>query len=370
MRVCMVADKQLPRDRPTGIGIVAYNLALAMSRHGVAVDYVCKGPSKDEIRMNDYFTVHTVSHFSRDNAFAVHRIIKQTGCRLVHVHSSSAFPSVFLSKLLGRIVVTHSHDTEPLHPLRPALLRQAGVELSDKIIAVSKDTQSKVIRTHRVPRDKVEVVYNGVDTGIFRVISGYEETLIKYGLSNLEGLILSVGAVQRRKGQWRIIESLPAILEKWPRLAYVNVGVAYDPSYRDKLIERVRELGLSQAVRFVERVPQRDLVSIMNLATVCVHPSIREAFGLAVAEEMACGRPVVAFDVSALPEIIENGIDGILVAPEDTRGLTNSILNLLEDSSLSKRIGEAARQKVATRFTWDIAATQLEGIYERLLSNC
>ncbi len=239
--------------------------------------------------------------------------------------------------------------------------------MSDKIIAVSKDTQSKVIRTHRVPRDKVDVVYNGVNTGVFRVINGYEETLIKYGLSNLEGLILSVGAVQRRKGQWRIIESLPAILEKWPRLAYVNVGVAYDPSYRDNLIERVRELGLSQAVRFIEGVPQEDLVSIMNLATVCVHPSTREAFGLAVAEEMACGRPVVAFDVSALPEIIENGVDGILVAPEDARGLTNSILNLLEDSSLSKRIGDVARQKVAARFTWDIAATQLEGIYERLL---
>jgi glycosyltransferase involved in cell wall biosynthesis len=366
----MVADKQLPRDRPTGIGIVAYNLALAMSRHGVAVDYVCKGPSKDEIRINDYFTIHTVNHFSRDNAFAVRQIIKQTGCRLVHVHSSSAFPSVFLSKLLGRIVVTHSHGAEPLHPLRLALLRQAGVELSDKIIAVSKDTQSKVVRTHRVPRDKVEVVYNGVDTGVFRVVSGNEETLIKYGLGNLKGLILSVGAVQRRKGQWRIIESLPAILKKWPRLAYVNVGTAYDSSYRDKLIERVRELGLSQAVRFIEAVPQGDLVSIVNLATVCVQPSVLEPFGLAVAEEMACGRPVVAFDVSALPEIIENGVDGILVAPEDARGLTNSILNLLEDPSLSRRIGEAARQKVATRFTWDMAATQLEGIYERLLPNC
>lgn len=365
----MVADKQLPRDRPTGIGIVAYNLSLAMSRHGVAVDYVCRGPGKGEIRMNDYFTIHTVSHFSRDNAFAVHRIIKQTGCRLVHVHSSSAFPSVLLSKLLGRIVVTHSHGIEPLHPLWQALLLQAGAELSDQMIAVSKDTQSKVVRTHRVPRDKVEVVYNGVDTGVFRVISGYKETLTKYDLSNPEGLILSVGAVQRRKGQWRIIESLPVILEKWPRLAYVNVGVAYDTTYRDNLIDRVRELGLGQAVRFIESVSQRDLVSIMNLATVCVHPSTREGFGLAVAEEMACGRPVVAFDVSPLPEIIENGVDGILVAPEDTRGLTNSILNLLENSSLSRRIGEAARQKVATKFTWDIAATRLEEIYGRLLSN-
>jgi glycosyltransferase involved in cell wall biosynthesis len=100
-----------------------------------------------------------------------------------------------------------------------------------------------------------------------------------------------------------------------------------------------------------------------------VHPSSYEPFGLAVVEEMACGRPVVAFNVAALPEIIENGVDGILVAPEDSPGLTSSILNLLGDASLAKRIGEAARQKVATKFTWDLAAAQLEGIYEEIVSN-
>jgi glycosyltransferase involved in cell wall biosynthesis len=364
----MVTDKQLPQDRPTGIGIAAYNLALAMSRQDVAVDYVCRGPERGEVRVNDHLTVHTVARFSRDNAPAVLRVVKRTGCRVVHVHSSSALPSVILSKLLGRFVVTHSHDTESLHPLRPALMRQAGVELSDLIIAVSKETKRKVVRTHRVPPDMVEVVYNGVDTGVFRVDNGDQETPIKYGLTNHDGMILSIGAVQGRKGQWRIIESLPVILEKWPRLLYVNVGTIYDTAYRDKLVERARALGVGQAVRFITGIPEEDLVSIINLAALCVHPSVREGFGLAVVEEMACGKPVVAFDTSAVPEIIDSGVDGILVAPGDSLGLTRSILALLDDPELAKRMGEAARKKVESKFTWDVAAIQLKGLYERLLS--
>jgi glycosyltransferase involved in cell wall biosynthesis len=365
----MVTDKPLPQDRPTGIGVAAYALALALSRRGVAVDYLCRGLERADVRINDYLTIHTLDHFSRDNAVAVHRVIRQTGVRLVHVHSSSAFPSVFLSKLLGRIIVTHSHDTESLHPLRQGLLRQAGVDLSDQIIAVSRETQRKVIRTHRVPPSKVEVVYNGVDTGVFRVIGDDEDRSTNHGLSSRDGLILSIGAVQRRKGQWRIIENLPAILKEWPRLVYLNIGAIYDPDYRDALIERARELGIGQAVRFMTGVSEKELVSIINLATVCVHPSVREGFGLAVVEEMACGKPVVAFDISALPEIIDNGVDGILVAPQDPEAITKSLLNLLNDPSLAKRIGGAARQKIATRFTWDLAAVQLERIYQVLLSS-
>ena len=365
MRVCMVADKPLPHDRPTGIGVAAYGLAEALSRHGIAVDYLCRG-TDGEVRVNDHLTVHTLGHFSRDNPMAVRRITLRTGCRLVHVHSTSALPSVFLSKLLGRTVVAHAHDTESLRPLRLGLMRQAGMELCDKIIAVSKETQRKVVRTHRVPIDKVDVVYNGIDTNVFRVVGGGEGTLLKYGLSDFEGLILSIGAVQRRKGQWRVIEGLPTILKNRPNLAYVNIGAIYDPVYRDALVERARVLGVARAVKFLSGVPEEDLVSMINLATVCVHPSVREGFGLAVAEEMACGRPVVAFDISALPEVIDDGVNGILVAPQDPEGVTSSILTLVDDASLAKRLGEAARQKVATTFTWDVAATRLGAIYEGL----
>ena len=365
----MVADKPLPQDRPTGIGVAAYGLALALSRRGVTVDYLCRGLDGGVECINKCLTIHTLDHFSRDNAEAVYRVIRQTGCRVVHVHSSSAFPSVLLSKLLGRIVVTHSHDTESLRPLRQGLLRQAGVDLSNRIIAVSKETQRKVIRTHHVPPSKVEVVYNGVDTGVFRVISADEDRSINQGLSSRDGLILSIGAVQRRKGQWRVIETLPAILKEWPHLVYLNIGAIYDPDYRDALIQRAGELGVGQAVRFMTGVSEEELVSIINLATVCVHPSVREGFGLAVVEEMACGKPVVAFDISALPEIVEDGVDGILVAPQNPEGITKSLLNLLNDPLLSKRIGEAAREKVATKFTWDLAAIQMERIYQTLLSN-
>ena len=109
-------------------------------------------------------------------------------------------------------------------------------------------------------------------------------------------------------------------------------------------------------------------MALINSADVCVHPSIREAFGLAVAEEMACARPVVAFDVDAMHEIIDDGVNGLLVQPNDQNSLTGSILKLLGDSQLSKRLGDAARAKVVAKFTWDQAASTLEALFREMLS--
>jgi glycosyltransferase involved in cell wall biosynthesis len=368
VKLVMFVDKPLPNERPTGIGVAAFNMALALSRRGDEVRFVCRGETERETSLNDRLTVQTIRNYSRDNLRAALDIMRRERPEIVHVHSTAALPSLLLGRALGRGVVVHSHGDEPLHPLRLALMRKIGMNFSHRVVAVSKTTREGLIRSQRLSPAKVVVAYNGVDTEEFRPSTGLHQVLMKYHLEDFDKIILSIGALQQRKGQEKIIQCLPEILEKWPHLVYVNVGRPYDKSYQARLMEGAERLGVSKNVKLLVTVPHEDLVPLINSAYLCVHASTREPFGLATVEEMACGKAVVAFDSGAMPEIIDDRVDGLLVPPDDQGALTRSILELLGDSQLAKTLGGAARTKVVTKFTWDQTASRLKTIYAGILS--
>jgi D-inositol-3-phosphate glycosyltransferase len=369
MKVITLVDKPVPSERPTGIGVAAFNMALALSKRRIDVHYVCRGAVEETVALTDHLTVQTIRNYSRDNVRVALDSLRTDAPDIVHVHSTAALPSLFLGRVLGRAVAMHSHGDEPLHPIKLALMRKAGMILSQRVIAVSEATRDDIIRTQHISPKKIAVVYNGVSVEDFRPLAEPTHRILqKYGLGDADKILLSVGAVQQRKGQWTIIHCLPEILKKWPGLTYVNVGRAYDPSYQKQLLQEAERLGVSKNFRLLTGVPHDDLVALINSADVCVHPSTREAFGLAVAEEMACARPVVALDVDAMHEIIDDGVDGLLVQPNDQDGLAASILKLLGDPQLSKRLGDAARTKVVAKFTWDQAGSGLETLFREMLS--
>ena len=332
MKVSMFVDKPLPDERPTGIGVAAFNMALALSKQNTTIRYICRGRTDRTFVWNNQLTVQTIVNYSRDNLRAASNLLSSERIDVVHVHSSAALPSLLLAKTLGKAVVMHSHGDEPLHPIRPALMRKIGMNLSNRIIAASKSNRDELIRNQRLSPEKVSVVYNGVSVEDFKPSSESSHVLSKYGIEDGGRVLLSIGTVQERKGQWKVIQCLPGILRRWPNLTYVNVGRAYDSSYQERLLEEARRLGLSERVRLLTEVSQEDLVSLINSASVCVHASVREGFGLAVVEEMACGKPVVTFDIPAMAEIIDSGVDGLRVQPNSREDLTQSILKLLAES--------------------------------------
>lgn len=368
MRVCMFEDKPLPSERPTGIGVAAFNMALALSRHGTTVRLVCRGETERTTSVNNNLTVQTLRHYSRDNLTAFLATLREGRIEIVHVHSSSAVPSLVAARALRRPALLHVHGDEPLRPNRLTVIRQIGMNLSQRVIATSGNTREDIIRNHHISPRKVVVAYNGVDIEEFRPSTGPSNITSKYGLDPYDKIILSVGTVQQSKGQSIVVECLPKILERWPRLVYVNIGAPYDLAFQSRLLERVRELGVSKAVKLLSGLPQSDLVALINAANLCVHPSTREGFGLAVVEEMACGKTVLAFSVDSIPEIIDDRSDGLLIRPNNKDDLERFILDALEDPQMTKKLGDAARLKVASKFTWDQTASRLEKIYSEVLS--
>jgi glycosyltransferase involved in cell wall biosynthesis len=121
-------------------------------------------------------------------------------------------------------------------------------------------------------------------------------------------------------------------------------------------------------VTFLEQLSTEELVRQYNRAQLLVSPSLYEGFGLPAAEAMACGTPVVATTAGALPEIVEDGVSGILVPPGEVEPLAEAIRALLEDPGRCREMGEAGARQVRERFSWRRTAEETLALYEEILA--
>jgi glycosyltransferase involved in cell wall biosynthesis len=135
----------------------------------------------------------------------------------------------------------------------------------------------------------------------------------------------------------------------------------FEGSYR----EEVRALGCDDMVRFLGF--RRDIADLMVAADLVVVPSVAEAFGLVLAEALYLGRPVVATRAGGIPEIIDDGIDGVLVEPGDSAALARAIGSMLNDPERCRLMAGRGRERVAARFSFEGMTRAYESLYQSLL---
>jgi glycosyltransferase involved in cell wall biosynthesis len=182
--------------------------------------------------------------------------------------------------------------------------------------------------------------------------------------------VIQVGRIVANKGQLHTVEAAPAVLARHPGARFVFVGEPdrTDSGFAEQVRSRVRALGIEPAVSFVGRVP--DAVLMIAGADVLVMPSLqlpgfygwREGFGLVVAEAMAAGTPVVAYDDPALAETLAGC--GALVPSGDSSALAQAISDVLADPERRKRMAEAGLVR-AKDFSLDRAVEELSAVYAR-----
>ena len=133
-------------------------------------------------------------------------------------------------------------------------------------------------------------------------------------------------------------------------------------------LKLIKEYELGDMVTFTGRVTMEELVQYYVASEICVVPSLYEGFGLPAAEAMSCQLPVVTTSGGALPEVVgEDGDTGIMVPPADPDALAVAIKRLLDDESLRRKMGEAGRKRVESKFTWEQAGRETLEAYEELL---
>jgi glycosyltransferase involved in cell wall biosynthesis len=177
------------------------------------------------------------------------------------------------------------------------------------------------------------------------------------------GRILFVGDPEDRNKGFRYL--LMALRDLTPTCDFHLLVVQRSWSKRTE--QEAAEFGLGDRVTFLDSLSQAELVCAYNQSQMLISPSLYEGFGLPVAEAMACGTPVVATRVGASPEVIEDGVSGILVAPGEAASLATAIRTLLQDPARCHQMGTAGIERVRERFSWRRAAEETADLYEDVL---
>ena len=305
------------------------------------------------------------------------------GCDLVHSHTWYADLAGHLSALLHGI--PHVLTTHSLEPHRPWKAEQLGggyrlsswaertaLVAADAVIAVSAGMRRDVLDVYPdTDPDRVHVVYNGIDTQEYAPAPGVD-VLERHGIDPAVPYAVFVGRITRQKG----LEHLLRAAGDLPGQLVLCAGAPDTPEIAASTADLVTALQQrrSGVVWIREMVPKTDVVQLLSHATVFVCPSIYEPLGIVNLEAMACGTAVVASAVGGIPEVVVDGVTGLLVpySADDPgsfeAGLATSVAALLSDPSRAHSLGTAGRARAVAEFGWDAVARRTLEVYQAVLS--
>jgi len=226
------------------------------------------------------------------------------------------------------------------------------------IVTVSRYSSKRIVQLYDVDETKIRIVPNGVDLEKFKAVEGCEKVKHRIEVKNKQ-CVLFVGRLVPRKGVHFLIEAARHVVKESKETMFVVVG---DGPLKNHLISYSKKQGVSDNFVFLGDVHEVMLPRLYNCADVFALPSIQEGQGLALLEAQATSKPVVAFNVSGINEIVLDKETGLLVKP-DSYELADAILNLLSNRSLREKMGRCSRKFVSENFSWDICAKTMFQVY-------
>lgn len=241
------------------------------------------------------------------------------------------------------------------------LLYKRTLPYTQKVINIST-MEMELMKVRDISPDKLEVIHNGVDSEIFSPLE--EERGDRPADSYREApSIGTVAYLTKRKGIAYLVSALREVADHFPEVQLKIIG---DGVERSSLENQIRALDLQSNVELLGN--RSDICSLLNSFDIFVLPSVWEPFGLVIAEAMACGKPVIATRVGGIPEIVVDGVTGLLVPPADAESLANAMLKLIRDLELRRNLGRAGRDRFLELFSARTMAAKYEALYERLIS--
>ncbi len=302
---------------------------------------------------------------------AIARLIKKYSPQIVHTHGNRA-------GLLGRVaargsgakIVYSEHLRVAEFRLKNPFLEWSHLRalkyldrFTDATIAVSKAVRAWLIRKGISRPEKVKVIYNGVESlSPHKFQQKTRELAAKLNLPANPVVIGTVGALNDHKDTATLIHAFKRIIQKKERRKLLIVGEGPKRKFLEKLTAK---LGLSDDIVFTGFVQEID--ALMPIFSIFVLPSLSESFGLTILEAMRANVPVIATKVGGIPEIIQSGRNGLLVAPGNPKELSAAIMRLSNDQKLQKKFIREG-QETLKRFSAQQMVEETEKLYQNLVS--
>ncbi len=234
---------------------------------------------------------------------------------------------------------------------------------AQNIICNSYYMKSEIQNLFGVPFDKVDVIPNGINVNKFDGVERDWEFRRNYAADN-EKIIFFAGRIVPEKG---IQVLLDAFMKVKTYYNDVKIVIAGKGPMMDELKQKAINLGISDKVYFTGLLNDKQITKMYKCIDVAVFPSTYEPFGIVALEGMLSGTPTVVSDIGGLNEIIKHGVDGLKSYAGNANSLADSILEVLFNEEMSKRIVECAQRKVKANYNWDLIADKTVKIYEKTI---
>jgi glycosyltransferase involved in cell wall biosynthesis len=281
------------------------------------------------------------------------RLVRSLRADVVHTHLVHAdVYGGIAAQLRGAKLVSTKHNDDPFRTGPFRYVERGLARAADRVIAITEALRRFTVERVGIPEEKVETIHYGMDD----LPAAWGENPAD-AVPDGARVLLTVARLTEQKGVDVAVRALPLLPDD------TVLVVLSDGPERASLEQLARELGVEQRVFLLGRVP--DVSAWLRRATVLVHPARWEGFGLAVLEAMLAGLPVVATNVSSLPELVVDGETGLLVRPDDPSALAVGIARALEQPQL----GAAGRERAHREFSVDRMARKTAALYERVTSS-
>lgn len=295
---------------------------------------------------------------------------------IVHVqYMAPGFAPIVAAKLSGTgIIFATVHQPGRVYGLKAKFLLRSAAKLCNAFFCVSRSVEeswfgnSEVFNSVSKTRSKRKhyTLYNAIDVRQIEIlIKKTDRDSLKESLGLDKGPVIGVvGRLREEKGQDVLIQSMTKVVEFFPDACLLVIGDGPD---REKLQQMAHDLGVQNHIIWAGQKEPESVIPYYAIMDVVVVPSRFEGFGLAAAEAMAAGLPVVASDVDGLREVVENRATGYLVSPGDSAMLAEKIIELISNPAKAANMGRAGRERVARYFSMERFTETILSAYQQFV---
>ncbi len=299
--------------------------------------------------------------------FKLKKIVKTENIDMIHAHVWNPASCRYAFLLKNVPIITTEHDPFKLSRIKN-IFKKYSLKKIKKIITVSNNNKQVLEGPFPEHKDKISVIHNGIDVDWWQSqllrLAEEDYSNIKKNLfyAKKNTLIIStIAELHERKGIKYLIEAMGKISGIFPNVKLVVIGEGDDRKNLENLVER---LALRKHVVLMGK--QGEIPKLLKASDIFCLPSKREAFGLVNAEAMISRIPVVAGAVGGIPEIVQDGVTGILVAPENSEKLAEALLELINDVEKRFDMGGKGYERVLNKFNAKLMAKEYEKMYEEV----
>lgn len=396
MNICLVSGEYPPENGWGGVATYTHTMADSLSRAGHRVFVVAApAPKAPSVILSKGVEVHRLSltnvHYYAwrlgirlaqlpkiikrlEYQLAVARKVRELNARhdLDIVEYADSYADGFFHRLLNRIpyvvklhvpywVLMQHRKNETAGII--GRMERSFVRRASAIVSPSRFLANESSRRYRIATERIAILPNPVDTSLFS--PGPES-------ARSTMTVLFVGWHTELKGVDVLGEAIPKVIESYPNVRFLLVGgdvggpPAQETSLKERLTQTLAQQILLGQVTFGAFTDDRsELASLYRASALCVVPSRFDNFPYVCLEAMACGCAVVASRVGGLPEIVDEGITGLLISPGDANALAQAIKTILAEPARGRRMGEAGRRKVLSECEATKIATRNVATYQR-----